>query len=620
MRINNGDMQEEMNTILFSLKSAILLFICIIVYQCLPDYFLDLKNKYGYINEKYIFALLSSFLLICLVWVIINIFSTNRKNKNTKFFSIELIFYVLIIILPICLFHAYQKEFKYIFLLVIIIATIQYGIRCGVITSFVCGISILGIDLIYAPIVDGTNIYFENDLILVGVFIFVAWILGYYVEIVNNNNNKKEKQLSLLSDELEIQYSKRDKIEKLLLKNKMCFDMLFENAENAIIVHKDGEIIYSNERTAKLLKYKEVSKIDEKTIYNWYDEENIKQVRKKYSKIINEKVSKVVEEETIFNANGDPITVRNTSLFFVYEGEPSVLTFFLDITNEKQLEVLKSNAKENLKLLNETREFNILITEFFINISHEIKTPINIIYIVIQSLEMYFNNYNVENKEKCKEYLKIMKQNCFRMIRLVNNILDITKFNSGSMRFNKKNHNIVSVVEDIAQSTAVYIQTKNIRLIFDTNVEEKIMAFDDDKLERIILNLLSNAFKYTPAGGEIKVDLEDKGSNVIISVKNEGKGIPEEDFEIIFERFGQANRSLSREYEGSGIGLYLVKSFVEMHNGEITVNSKEGKETEFKIVLPVEVMNDDDEYKKDISSDINIDRINIEFSDIYDID
>ena len=150
-------------------------------------------------------------------------------------------------------------------------------------------------------------------------------------------------------------------------------------------------------------------------------------------------------------------------------------------------------------------------------------------------------------------------------------------------------------------------------------MEEKNIAFDNDKLERIILNILSNAFKHSPSDGIIKVNLEDKGSSVLISVKDEGDGISEEKLGVIFERFGQANRSLSREHEGSGIGLYLVKSFVEMHNGEITVKSKVGQGTEFIIVLPVEIVKDEP-YMENILFETNIHRINIEFSDIYNID
>jgi signal transduction histidine kinase len=112
------------------------------------------------------------------------------------------------------------------------------------------------------------------------------------------------------------------------------------------------------------------------------------------------------------------------------------------------------------------------------------------------------------------------------------------------------------------------IQKENINLIFDTTVEEKIMTFDSRKLERILLNLLSNSVKFTKPGGSIYVTVYDKKNSVIISVKDTGVGIAKEKQKIIFEKFIQVDKSLSRKHEGSGIGLFLVKSLVEMHKGK----------------------------------------------------
>lgn len=266
--------------------------------------------------------------------------------------------------------HAYQSEFKYIFLIVIIATIIEYGLRYGVIAALISVVVILGVDLIYAPNINNINSYFEEDLILSSVFILVAWILGYYVELETENKNEKERQLKLLKSELKEQSIQRHNIEELLLKNNICFDILFENSQNAIIVHKDDEIIYANKSASKLLGYKDPLQQGEKILCNHYEESKIKVLQAKYLEIINMKLSKVIEEETIFNTAGTSITVRNTSSFFVYEGQPSVLTFLLDITTEKELEILKNDVEKNLKLLNETREFNVLITEFFTNISH----------------------------------------------------------------------------------------------------------------------------------------------------------------------------------------------------------------------------------------------------------
>lgn len=615
--INEGE--NNIFMMLSIMKIAIIVFISIIIYINVPNYWgiLKIKNN-GQFNLYTTAFLLCIMALIYVTWIMINLKSELSVNVFKISWLIENIFFILIISLPIYLSSAYENEYKYLFLLLIISSVIKYGLRYGILTSLFSSIFILGADLLYAPTVNGINIYFQKDLIMVGIFIFVAWFLGYYVELEYENKRKKDNQLQLLNTELEEQNAERRIIEESLLKNKVCYDILFENSQNAIIVHADGKILYANKSTARLLGYENPLQLNDKSIYKYCSQNNIMSTKEKYSNVVRDKLSKVIYEEIILNNKGNSIAVRNTSSFFIYEGRASVLTFLLDITSEKQIETLKHDVEKNLRLLNKSREFNILITEFFTNISHEFKTPVNVISVAIQTMSVYLENLNIDNIDKCKSYLKIMKQNCFRMTRLINNLMDITKVDSGFIKINKRNDNVVSVIEDITQSVASYVKSKNIELIFDTNVEEKIMAFDHDKIERVILNLLSNAFKYTNSNGHIYVNLEDRGESVIVTVKDEGQGIPEDMLNVIFERLGQANRSLSRQCEGTGIGLYLVKSFIEIHGGKISVSSEEGKGSEFTIVLPAELVSDEN-YQDKAFCETNVERINIEFSDVYSI-
>ena len=171
------------------------------------------------------------------------------------------------------------------------------------------------------------------------------------------------------------------------------------------------------------------------------------------------------------------------------------------------------------------------------------------------------------------------------------------------------------MIEDITLSIADYVENKGIKLIFDTNVEEKITAVDGDKIERIMLNLLSNAVKFTNSGGQILVNVIDKGETVSIIVKDTGTGIPEDKKNLIFERFGQVDKTLSRNREGTGLGLCLVKSFVELHGGTIAIESQVGLGSSFIIDLPVKHVEKNAENKAFYETDTE--RINIEFSDIY---
>lgn len=277
---------------------------------------------------------------------------------------------------------------------------------------------------------------------------------------------------------------------------------------------------------------------------------------------------------------------------------------------EKQKELEANNVK--------LREYEKLRTDFFANISHELRTPLNIIYSSQQMME----NILLEKKQNVgniNNYLKMMKQNSFRLIKLVNNLIDMTKIDATIYEIKPLNCDIVSLVENITMSTAEYIESKGISLTFDTEFEEKVISCDPEKIERIILNLLSNSIKFTHADGSIFVNIYMRDGKVNISVKDTGIGIPDEMKELIFDRFIQVDKSINRNREGSGIGLSLVKSLVEMHNGSISVNSVIGQGSEFIISLP-DVQTDKncgENYFKCLE-DQRVERINIEFSDIYE--
>ena len=221
---------------------------------------------------------------------------------------------------------------------------------------------------------------------------------------------------------------------------------------------------------------------------------------------------------------------------------------------------------------------------------------------------------------KESKYLKTMKQNCLRLVKLVNNILDLTKIDSNYYEIKKQNYDIVGLVETITLSVVDYAKHKNITIIFDTNTEEKIVACDPDKIERIILNLLSNAIKFTQPGGNILVAVYDRGEKIKISVKDNGIGIPRDKQKSIFNRFEQVDKSLTRQYEGSGIGLSIVKVLVEKHNGKITLNSELGKGSEFIIEIPCHIIDqweNESNLQNSFFTHNHIERINIELSDIY---
>ncbi|MBU3143366.1 ATP-binding protein [Clostridium sp. CF012] len=287
---------------------------------------------------------------------------------------------------------------------------------------------------------------------------------------------------------------------------------------------------------------------------------------------------------------------------------------------KNQVKELSIKSAETSKRVEELMAYDKVKTEFFANLSHELRTPLNVICSTIQLIRSLDGSKKLGD-EKIKYYINIMNQNSLRLLRLINNIIDTTKIEADYISLHLKNGDIVYVVEEISQSVAEYIKNHGITLIFDTDIEEKRIAFDEEKIERIMLNLLSNAVKFTEENGSILVNIHDKGDFIEISIKDTGIGIPKDKLGFIFERFAQIDKSTSRQNEGSGIGLALVKSLVEMHDGEIHANSIEGKGSEFIITLPAKIVDktqEDNNLKNKEVFETNCEgNLSIEFSDIY---
>jgi len=288
------------------------------------------------------------------------------------------------------------------------------------------------------------------------------------------------------------------------------------------------------------------------------------------------------------------------------------LIFIRYIWNYMNEKINKKNEinKELQKLL-------ISHEEFIANISHELKTPLNVIFSAVQLLQMYCHNGSLdERRETIIKYIESMKINSYRLSKLINNIVDSSKIQAGFFELNLSNNNIVEVVEDIVMSVTNFTDSKGLDIIFDTDTEEKNIACDPEKIERIVLNLISNAIKFSDKGDEIFVDVKDKNEFVEISVEDNGIGIEEKDLETIFDRFKQVDKSLSRNVEGTGIGLNLVKSIVELHGGSIYAQSEFGKGSKFTVRLPsTKVLKDNMLYSSKVRS--GEESIQVELSDIY---
>ena len=251
----------------------------------------------------------------------------------------------------------------------------------------------------------------------------------------------------------------------------------------------------------------------------------------------------------------------------------------LKLTNE-----LKNEKMERLKL----EELNNAKMRFFTNVSHDFKTPLSLISGPVENL---INQ--IENKEHLVQ-LHMIQSNALILQRLINQIMDLRRLDNGKVKLNIKMGDIVAYTKAAFSSFELHAKGKGIDYSFASELPELQLHFDCDKMEKILFNLISNAFKFTEKGGHIRVLIDTESFQgreyVKISVSDTGKGIAKEEQEHIFDRFYQGNTQIHHEGQGTGIGLCIVKDFVELHEGRVSLESEVDKGSTFSFTIPMDIV------------------------------
>ena len=255
-----------------------------------------------------------------------------------------------------------------------------------------------------------------------------------------------------------------------------------------------------------------------------------------------------------------------------------------NLVKNKTLQLTKEMEK-NDKLLKKVIELEKRKNNYFVNLSHELRTPLNVISSTEQLVTELNKSKDGIGKSKLNGCMQVVRRNTKRLLNLINNIIDTAKIESGSYQLNIREHDIVYIVEEATLSLKDYIERKGIELIMDPEMEEKIIKCDEHEIERCIVNLVSNAAKFTPEGGTIEVTIEDLDEKVKIIVKDTGIGIDKKYHDSIFNRFNQVIDQGAESKGGSGLGLTITKQIIDMHGGQISVESELGKGCKFIIIL-----------------------------------
>jgi signal transduction histidine kinase/DNA-binding response OmpR family regulator len=251
--------------------------------------------------------------------------------------------------------------------------------------------------------------------------------------------------------------------------------------------------------------------------------------------------------------------------------------YIIYLKNDISRNELSNKLNLEIKEAERRAELDQLKSNVFTNISHELRTPLTLLVAPLDDLEKRFGSIHS---------ITLMKSNLNKLMNLINQILDLSKFDAGRMKLFNQYENLTIFVESVVDSFKLLALSKNIKINLITPKPTITFAFDKDKLEKVLNNLLTNAIKFTPKNGIIKVELIKKEENVVIKVRDSGIGIKEEDLSRIFDRYYQIENKYNHANAGTGVGLALTKELVNIMNGTIKVESKFDEGSEFTVELP----------------------------------
>ncbi|EGT3607227.1 HAMP domain-containing histidine kinase [Clostridium perfringens] len=450
------------------------------------------------------------------------------------------------------------------------------------------------------------GVFFSQTLEFSAYYVLVEGIIRFSLNKSFNNINRvmllKRESYKRNKRYLQKKIYELKELEFLLDREELLFNKMISIIGDYTFIFKDEKLFYLNNEALEFLGISNKESILFENMEILYEKILEKQV------YLKEKGSVDSYQEIIFkNLNGG---YSNGEVYTLPFEDNYKIIVINDITK-------KNNALRLNKYLKDKLEEEHIKGEFFTNICHELRTPINVISSALQ-----LNNLNIENKNlnSIERNNLVIKQNCLRLIRTINNFIDANKISEGQIETNIMVLNIVEVVENILDASAEYINKKKINFIFDPDFEEIFIAIDSEFLERIILNLLSNSVKYGRKNGNIYVKIYFEGKDLIIMIENDGIAISYDEQKYIFDKFTKSNKALNRTQEGSGLGLYISKSLMKMQGGDLKVEIYEGYGNKFKLYFyDVDLFKETERTEHIVNNNYyNLkEKAEIEFSDIY---
>lgn len=545
----------------------------------------------GYIFIKHKFNikfLVASYLAVLFLFEFFNLFIIRiEKNKEEYFSIIKYVWWCLPLLFVIALILTYKNtdiigndQSKYIRSYLVLVFIYESVER--ILFNFTLGEPILAYLIKYAAyyvLFRGLNKH----------------LITRAYESMNATLLESENKNITLSKNLKFRLKLIDEYNYVLEKSEERYSRFVESIKDGLMIFQDDVVTYANSAVCDF-------------------------VGKSIDNVKNISLNEILYKFKLKDINLDKGEVYSTSIEISINNEDKSLDIYLFKYEKNATILFIKDATEKIKNYSIRAKMKKYIEEenlkeqFFSNISHELRTPINVIFSSLQLKELYINqgNYNF-----ISENSKIIKQNCLRLIRTINNFIDSNKISEGYIKANYGVYNIVEVVENIAQASLEYLKKLNMSLIFDAQEEEICIKCDSDFIQRVILNFLANAAKYGKENGNIYINIWIEEDKVYISFKSEGIPISDDIRPYIFDKFTKINKALNRAKEGSGLGLYLCKELIRIQGGDLTLSENIKDGNEFLITLKYERLDSYDISENSFEINKLMEKVDIEFSDVY---
>jgi len=358
---------------------------------------------------------------------------------------------------------------------------------------------------------------------------------------------------------------------------------MIERANDGIIIVQGELIKFANKKFQEMMEYsaEEVRSLDYRKILAPEEYDPIREVF--WKGLIERELSQPFGI-TLMNRYGKRIEVEVSAAPIEFKGRPAYQVFLRDITRRKELEIqLKQHAKEIWEANQKLKEIDKIKSNFLAATNHELRTPLTVIkgYIKLLLSESPGKINNVQ-----KQLLKESKESLDRLVSLVNSMLDLSRIESGTMEMEIKDRELIPCLLDVIRRMEHFVKDSGLKLDLKLPKVLPPVPFDKDRIEQVMINLIDNAIKFSTKGGKIRISVSDGKDQILISVEDQGMGIPEEDRAVIFNEFSKLKRK-KVGIQGTGLGLAISKKIVEAHGGKIWVESLPQKGSKFFFSLPL---------------------------------